>query len=161
MEHPIPEKWMQRAALSLASTPSCLFLVVWWWPSELLWVSTPACSSLVVWEWLLGSFFCHFLNFFLLCLLFYFFVVFHRPVHHFRLDMDLPQALWVCPILDMNHGALLLPRPEGEFFFITMDIEADFSCSNINLGSCSAQEGSTKDEGRFFLWPPRRAPRSW
>ena len=26
----------------------------------------------------------------------------------------------------------------------------DFFGSNINLGSCSAQEGSPKDEGRFF-----------
>ena len=50
----------------------------------------------------------------------------------------------------MNHGALLLPRPEGKFFFITMDIEVDFSCSNIDLGSYSAQEGSPNDEGQFF-----------
>ena len=50
----------------------------------------------------------------------------------------------------MNHGALLLLGAEGEFFFITMDIEVDFSCSNIDLGSCSAQEGSPNDEGQFF-----------
>jgi len=44
----------------------------------------------------------------------------------------------------MEHCSFL---PEGEFFFITMDIEADFSGSNNNLGSCSAQDGSPKDEG--------------
>ena len=31
-----------------------------------------------------------------------------------------------------------------------MDIEADFSSSNINLSSCNAQEGLPKDEGQFF-----------
>jgi hypothetical protein len=41
---------------------------------------------------------------------------------------------------------MLLHGPEGELFFITMDIEADLSGSNINLGFCSAQEGSPKDE---------------
>jgi hypothetical protein len=60
--------------------------------------------------------------------------------------MDLPQALWVWPIFDTNHGALLLSGPEGEFFFISMDIETDFPRSNINLGFCSAQERLPQDE---------------
>ena len=70
----------------------------------------------------------------------------NKPVHHLRLDMNFLKALWVWPVLDTNHGALLLPRPKGEFFFITIDIEVDFSGSNINLGFCSVQEGSPKDE---------------
>ena len=52
----------------------------------------------------------------------------------------------------MNHGALFFPGPEGEFFFITIDIEADFSSSNINLSSYSAQERSPKDKGCFICY---------
>jgi hypothetical protein len=35
-------------------------------------------------------FFCHLFNFLLLQFLLNFFILFHRPIHHLRLDMDLP-----------------------------------------------------------------------
>jgi hypothetical protein len=78
MEYPILVKLMWRAALSSASTPFCLFSVVWWWSLELLLlVATLACFSLVVWEQLSVlfsfviylTFFCS--SFFLISLFFF------------------------------------------------------------------------------------------
>jgi hypothetical protein len=36
--------------------------------------------------------------------------------------------------------------PKLKLFFLAVDIEADFSSSNINLSFCGAQEWSPKDE---------------
>ena len=87
---------------------------------------------------------------FLLQLLFVFLVLLNMAVHQLRLYLNLFNAMWVRPVLVMNHGALLLSGHEVKLFFFAIDIEVDFSGSNINLSSYSAQEGSPKDEGRFF-----------
>ena len=71
-------------------------------------------------------------------------------VHQLSLYLNFSNALWVWPIYDLDHGALLLPRPEVKLFIFAINVEADFSGSNINLSSRSVQEGSPKDEGRFL-----------
>jgi hypothetical protein len=58
--------------------------------------------------------------------------------------------LWIWPVLDPYHGSLLLLRPKVKLLFFAIDVEADFSGSNINLHHRSAQERSPKDEKRFF-----------
>ena len=67
-------------------------------------------------------------------------------VHQLRLYFNLLYALWVRPILDSYHGALLLPRPKVKLFLFVVDVEADFSSSNINLCSRGAEEWLPKDE---------------
>jgi len=79
-----------------------------------------------------------------------FFILVDEVIHQLRLNLNLLDALWVRPVLDSNHGALLLPGPEFELFLVAIDVEADFSGSNIDLCSHSAEERSPKDEGRFF-----------
>jgi hypothetical protein len=64
-----------------------------------------------------------------------------------RLNFNLLYALWVRPVLDTDHGALLLSVPKVKLFFFAIDVEAHFSSSNINLSSYSAKEWSPKDEG--------------
>ena len=71
-------------------------------------------------------------------------------VHQLRLYLNLLYALWVQPVLDFDHGALLLLGPKVELLFFAIDVEADFSSSNINLCSSCAEEGSPKDEGQFL-----------
>ena len=68
-------------------------------------------------------------------------------VHQLRLYLNLFNAMWVRPVLVMNHGALLLSGHEVKLFFFAIDIEVDFSGSNINLCSSGAKEKSPKDEG--------------
>ena len=48
------------------------------------------------------------------------------------------------------YGSWLLPGPKVKFLLLAIDVEADFSSSNINLSSCGAEERSPKDEGQFF-----------
>ena len=135
---------------SLVSTPFYWFLVVWWWTLELLVFVSTHFPSLVVWEQPL-----EFLSFSLGCSsltwpLFVFFIFLDKAVHQMRLYLNLLCALWVRPILDSYHGALLLPRSKVELLFLAIDVEADFSSSNINLCSCGDEERSPKDEGRFL-----------
>jgi hypothetical protein len=42
---------------------------------------------------------------------------------------------------------LLLPGPEVELFLVAIDVKVDFSGSNIDMYSRSAEERSSKDEG--------------
>jgi peptide deformylase len=44
-------------------------------------------------------------------------------------------------------GAMFWSWLEGESLFLAIDMEFDFSGSDINVCICSAQEGSPKDEG--------------
>ena len=90
------------------------------------------------------------LFFFLLRPLFIFFTFLDEVVHQLRLYFNLLYVLWIRLILDMDHGALLLPGPKVKLLFFAIDVEADFSSSNINLCSSCAEEGSPKDEGQFL-----------
>jgi hypothetical protein len=55
------------------------------------------------------------------------------------LDFNLPYALWVRSIFDTDHGALLLMSgPKLKLLLLAIDVEADFSCSNIDLCSRGA-----------------------
>ena len=135
-------------APSQVSTPFCLIWEVWRWNLELLlFVSTP---FWVVWEQPLD-----FLPFSLGCFLllrplFIFFTFLDEVVHQLRLYFNLLYVLWIRLILDMDHGALLLPGPKVKLLFFAIDVEADFSSSNINLCSQGAEEWLPKDEGRFL-----------
>ena len=73
-----------------------------------------------------------------------------EAVHQLGLNLNFPYALWIWPTLDPYHGALLLSGPDIKLLFFTIDIEADFSSSNNNLCSRSAQERSPQVEWRFF-----------
>jgi len=108
-----------------------------------------------VFPWWCGDrFWCFFFwdlfDFLLLQPLLDFFILDDKAVHQLRLDFNLPYALWVWPVLDPYHGALLLPGLEVKLLFLSIDIEADFFSSNIDLHSRSAQERSPQDEWRFF-----------
>ena len=63
---------------------------------------------------------------------------------------DLSNALWVWPILDFDHGALLYLGLEEELLFLAIDVETDFSSSNIDLYPRSAQEWTSKDKRGFL-----------
>ena len=63
---------------------------------------------------------------------------------------DLSNALWVWPILDFDHGALLYLGLEEELLFLAIDVETDFSSSNIDLYPHSAQEWTSKDKQGFL-----------
>jgi hypothetical protein len=53
----------------------------------------------------------------------------------------------VQPILDADHlGDLLWSGPKLEFFFFSIDVEMEYSSSNINVCSRGAEEWSPKDE---------------
>ena len=84
---------------------------------------------------------------FLLWPLFIFFVFLDEVVHQLRLYLNPLYALWVLPILDKDHGALLLLGPKVKLLLLAIDVEADFSGSNINLCSRGAEERSPKNEG--------------
>ena len=105
-----------------------------WWCGNNLW-----CFFFLFWVVL-----------FLLWPLFIFLIFLDEVVHQLRLYLNLLYSLWIQPILDTDHGALLLLGPKVKLLFFAIDVEADFSGSNINLCSCSAEEGSPKDEGRFL-----------
>ena len=105
-----------------------------WWCGNNLW-----CFFFLFWVVL-----------FLLWPLFVFFIFLDEVVHQLRLYLNLLYALWIRPIVDMDHGALLLPWPKVKLLFFAIDVEADFSGSNNNLCSCGAEEWSPQDEGRLF-----------
>ena len=78
---------------------------------------------------------------------FFVFIFVVEAVHQMRLNANFSYALWIRPILDSDHGALLLSSPKVELLLFTIDFEADFSSSNINLCSRGAEERPPKDEG--------------
>jgi hypothetical protein len=64
-----------------------------------------------------------------------------------RLNFYLSYALLVRPVLDADHFAVfLLSRTKLKLLLLSIDIEADYSSSNINVGSHSAKEWSPKNE---------------
>ena len=65
-------------------------------------------------------------------------------------DFYLLYPLFIRLVLDPNHGALLLPGPEVKLLLFAIDVEADFSGSNIDLCSSGAEEWSPQDERRFL-----------
>jgi hypothetical protein len=54
------------------------------------------------------------------------------------LYFNLFYALWVHPIFDANHGALLLSGPEVKLLLFAINVEVDFSGFDINLCSRGA-----------------------
>ena len=82
---------------------------------------------------------------------FIFFVFLGEVVHQLRLYFNLLYALWIWPILDTDHVALLLPGPKVKLLFFAIDVKADFSGSNINLCSYGAENGRPRMRGDSFI----------
>ena len=71
------------------------------------------------------SSFCFRLFFFGFDLFLFLFVFLGEAVHQLRLYLDLLYALWIRPVLDSYHGALLLPGSKVKLFFFAIDVEED------------------------------------
>ena len=54
--------------------------------------------------------------------------------------------------LPLQFRALFQSWLEGKLLFLPIDVESDFSSSNINVCICSAQEGSPKYEGCLHVF---------
>jgi hypothetical protein len=68
-------------------------------------------------------------------------------VYDLRLNLYLSYALLVWPVLDVDHFAFfLMPGLKPKLLFLAIDVEADFSSSNVNLHPCGAKEWSPKNE---------------
>jgi hypothetical protein len=68
-------------------------------------------------------------------------------IYDLRLNFHLFFALLVWPVCDAYHLAFFLTsRPKLRLFFFAIDVEVDFSGSNINLCSYGAKEWSPKNE---------------
>ncbi len=75
---------------------------------------------------------------------------FYQAVRFGWLYFDHSNILWVRPVLDSDHGALLRPRLKLKLFFLAIDVETDTPRSNVNVGLCSAKEWTPQDEWRLL-----------
>jgi hypothetical protein len=144
MGHPIREKQTRMVVRPSPSTPSWFSLVLLVWLGFLclcglhgLWLPRLELLGFPFLEPLVHS-------------LFEFLHEGDEAVHLVWHYFDLLVALWVWPIFDLDHGALLRPGLKRELFFPSIHVEADLSSSNIDHCSSSAQQWPPEDEQGFF-----------